>query len=184
MPRQDVLSAAKTANRNEFYTQYVDIEREVNAYVEYNPDVFRGKTVLLPCDDPEWSNFTKYFACNFERFGLKKLISTSYAKGAGNRQLSLFEMRECICSGGDFEICVLPGFEDTWYGSSEGREYLKCYWAKNLYWFARHTTYGFSLESRRRVGDSYVCLIPPGYDYKKVRECKEITNEREFWGLS
>ena len=59
---------------------------------QYNPDVFHGKTILLPCDDPEWSNFTKYFAANFERFGLKKLISTSYAKGAGNRQLSLFEM--------------------------------------------------------------------------------------------
>jgi hypothetical protein len=38
-----------------------------------------GKTILLPCDDPEWSNFTKFFAQNFERFGLKKLISTSYA---------------------------------------------------------------------------------------------------------
>ena len=63
----------------------------MNAYVEYNPDVFRDKTNLLPCDDPEWSNFTKYFASNFERFGLKKLISTSYAKGAANKQLTLFE---------------------------------------------------------------------------------------------
>ena len=63
----------------------------MNAYIEYNPDVFRNKTILLPCDDPEWSNFTKYFASNFERFGLKKLISTSYAKGAGNKQLTLFE---------------------------------------------------------------------------------------------
>ncbi|MCR5664629.1 MAG: adenine-specific methyltransferase EcoRI family protein [Oscillospiraceae bacterium] len=86
------LGAAKTAKNDEFYTQYSDIEAEMNAYVEYNPDVFRGKTVLLPCDDPEWSNFTKYFAANFERFGLKKLISTSYAKGAGNQQLTLFEM--------------------------------------------------------------------------------------------
>lgn len=51
----------------------------MNAYLEYNPDVFRGKTVLLPCDDPEWSNFTKFFAQNFENFGLRKLISTSYA---------------------------------------------------------------------------------------------------------
>lgn len=85
------LGAAKNAKNDEFYTQYSDIEAEMNAYVEYNPDVFRGKTILLPCDDPEWSNFTKYFAANFERFGLKKLISTSYAKGAGNRQLSLFE---------------------------------------------------------------------------------------------
>lgn len=75
----DALSKAKEAKNDEFYTQYNDIEKEVNAYLEYNPDVFRGKTVLLPCDDPEWSNFTKYFAQNFETFGLKKLISTSYA---------------------------------------------------------------------------------------------------------
>lgn len=51
----------------------------MNAYLEYNPDVFRGKTILLPCDDPEWSNFTKYFAAKFDALGLKKLISTSYA---------------------------------------------------------------------------------------------------------
>ena len=76
---------------DEFYTQYSDIESEMNAYVEFDPDVFRGKTILLPCDDPEWSNFTRYFATNFERFGLKKLISTSYAQGAANRQLTLFE---------------------------------------------------------------------------------------------
>lgn len=73
------LSNAKNAKNDEFYTQYQDIEKEVNAYLEYNPDVFKGKTVLLPCDDPEWSNFTRYFAQNFERLGLKKLISTSYA---------------------------------------------------------------------------------------------------------
>lgn len=86
------LGAAKTAKNDEFYTQYADIEAEMNAYVEYDPDVFRGKTILLPCDDPEWSNFTKYFAANFERFGLKKLISTSYAQGAANRQTTIFEM--------------------------------------------------------------------------------------------
>ncbi len=73
------LAQAKNAKNDEFYTQYEDIQKEVNAYLEYNPDVFRDKTVLLPCDDPEWSNFTKFFAQNFERFGLKKLISTSYA---------------------------------------------------------------------------------------------------------
>lgn len=73
------LTQAKNAKNDEFYTQYADIEKEVNAYLDYNPDVFRGKTVLLPCDDPEWSHFTKYFAQNFERLGLKRLISTSYA---------------------------------------------------------------------------------------------------------
>ena len=69
----------KTAKNDEFYTQYPDIQKEINAYLDYNPNVFRGKTVLLPCDDPEWSNFTKFFAQNFELLGLKKLISTSFA---------------------------------------------------------------------------------------------------------
>lgn len=73
------LGAAKAAKDDEFYTQWADIEREMNAYLEFDPDVFRGKTILLPCDDPEWSNFTKFFALHFADFGLKKLISTSYA---------------------------------------------------------------------------------------------------------
>ena len=73
------LGAAKAAKNDEFYTQYADIQKEINAYLDYNPDTFRDKTVLLPCDDPEWSNFTKFFAQNFERLGLKRLISTSYA---------------------------------------------------------------------------------------------------------
>ena len=73
------LAKAKTAKNDEFYTQYSDIQKEINAYLDYNPDVFRGNTVLLPCDDPEWSNFTKFFAQNFQLLGLKKLISTSYA---------------------------------------------------------------------------------------------------------
>ena len=76
---QKNLSAAKNAKNDEFYTQYVDIQKEVNAYVDFDENVFKGKTILLPCDDPEWSNFTKYFAQNFERLGIKKLISTSYA---------------------------------------------------------------------------------------------------------
>ncbi|MCZ8053689.1 MAG: adenine-specific methyltransferase EcoRI family protein [Microcystis sp. LE19-12.2C] len=73
------LSNAKRAKNDEFYTQWADIEREMNAYLEYDPDVFRGKTILLPCDDPDWSNFTKFFALHFRDYGLKKLISTSYA---------------------------------------------------------------------------------------------------------
>ena len=85
------LRVARNAKNDEFYTQYSDIEAEMNAYIEFNPDVFRGKTILLPCDNPEWSNFTKYFTANFERFGLKKLISTSYAKDAGNGRLTPFE---------------------------------------------------------------------------------------------
>lgn len=89
------LGAAKAAKNDEFYTQWADIEREINAYLEYDPDVFRDKVVLLPCDDPEWSNFTKFFALHFLDFGLKKLISTSYAPDSNsaklNYQPSLFE---------------------------------------------------------------------------------------------
>ena len=73
------LHNAKTAKNDEFYTQYPDIQKEINAYLEYDKNVFKDKTILLPCDDPEWSNFTKFFAQNFVNFGLKKLISTSYA---------------------------------------------------------------------------------------------------------
>jgi len=81
------LGEAKAAKNDEFYTQYSDIEKEMNAYLEFDEHVFRGKTVLLPCDDPEWSNFTKYFAQNFEKLGLKKLISTSYAPTAASHSL-------------------------------------------------------------------------------------------------
>ena len=79
MANNSNLGAAKAAKNDEFYTQYADIQKEINAYLEYNPDTFRNKTVLLPCDDPEWSNFTRFFAQNFERLGLRRLISTSYA---------------------------------------------------------------------------------------------------------
>ncbi len=91
----DNLKQAKKTKNDEFYTQWADIEKEVMAYIDYNPDVFRDKTILLPCDDPEWSNFTKFFAQNFEVFGLKKLISTSYAYNSKKvnipYQTSLFE---------------------------------------------------------------------------------------------
>ena len=81
------LKNAKKQKNDEFYTQYQDIQKEVNAYLEYDKDVFRGKTILLPCDDPEWSNFTKFFAQNFENFGIKKLISTSFAVESKNMDI-------------------------------------------------------------------------------------------------
>lgn len=89
------LASARTSKQDEFYTQFYDIENEINAYLEYNPNVFRDKVVLLPCDDPEWSNFTKFFAQNFKSLGLKKLISTSFAPKSKllnvNYQPTLFE---------------------------------------------------------------------------------------------
>ena len=86
------LHSAKREKQDEFYTQYEDIETEMNAYFEYDQNVFKDKTILLPCDDPEWSEFTRYFASNFDRFGIKKLISTSYAPGAANKKPTLFEL--------------------------------------------------------------------------------------------
>lgn len=75
------LNKAKAAKNDEFYTVIADIEREMNAYFDRDPDVFRSKTILCPCDDPTWSNFTKHFTQNFARYGLKKLICTGYHKG-------------------------------------------------------------------------------------------------------
>lgn len=72
------LAAAKKAKKDEFYTQWADIEKEMNAYLEYDRDVFRDKVILLPADDPFESNFFKFFATHFNDYGLKKLIATSY----------------------------------------------------------------------------------------------------------
>jgi hypothetical protein len=83
------LGDAKKAKNDEFYTQFQDIEKEMNAFLEYDENVFRDKTVLLPCDDPEWSSFTKYCAANFERLGLRKLISTSYAPNSKPKDLNI-----------------------------------------------------------------------------------------------
>ena len=72
------LGAARAAKQDEFYTQYVDIQKEVEAYLEFGADTFRGKVVYCNCDDPFESNFFKYFAANFNKLGLKKLITTSF----------------------------------------------------------------------------------------------------------
>ena len=92
------LVAARTNKDDEFYTQWVDIEREMGAYLEFAPDVFRDKVILLPCDDPEWSNFTKYFALHFAELGIRKLISTSFAPNSKPSEIeyqpSLFEVED------------------------------------------------------------------------------------------
>lgn len=84
------LDTARAAKMDEFYTQYVDIQKEVEAYLEFDPDTFRDKVVYCNCDDPFESNFFKYFAANFNKLGLKKLISTSYDGSPIAGQGSLF----------------------------------------------------------------------------------------------
>lgn len=103
------LSNAKNKKFDEFYTLYQDIEREMQAYLEYDPDIFRNKVVLMPCDDPEWSNFTKYFAPHFEELGLSKLISTSFAQKSKNYkndwQPTLFETSNPIYDADKSKVC-------------------------------------------------------------------------------
>ncbi|MBQ9540388.1 MAG: hypothetical protein IJU89_03115 [Alphaproteobacteria bacterium] len=70
------LRDAKRLKNDEFYTRYEDIEKEVNAHLEQNPGIFKDKVVYCPCDDPDWSNFVKFFRDNFEKLGLKKLIAS------------------------------------------------------------------------------------------------------------
>ncbi|MBI1857270.1 adenine-specific methyltransferase EcoRI family protein [Candidatus Saccharibacteria bacterium] len=85
------LGAAKNAKNDEFYTQFSDIQEEIEAYLEFDPDAFRGKVVYSNCDDPFESNFFRYFALNFNRLGLKQLITTSYKPSPiANSQLGLF----------------------------------------------------------------------------------------------
>mgnify|MGYP002739775922 CR=1 FL=1 len=92
------LNKAKENKNDEFYTQYADIEKEIESYLKANPTIFEDKTVLLPCDDPTVSNFTRYFVNNFEKLGLKKLISTSFA----NSYLNETNGKVLVLSKADF----------------------------------------------------------------------------------
>ncbi len=85
------LTNAKRVKNDEFYTQYGDIQKEIEAYLEYNSKVFHGKAVYCNCDDPFESNFFRYFVLNFNKLGLKQLITTSYKPSpVANTQLGLF----------------------------------------------------------------------------------------------
>lgn len=85
------LTIAKKAKNDEFYTQYPDIQKEIESYLEYDKETFKGRVIYCNCDDPFESNFFRYFVLNFNRLGLKKLITTSYKPSpVANTQLGLF----------------------------------------------------------------------------------------------
>ncbi len=115
------LQTAKTAKKDEFYTQLTDIEKELRHYKEH----FNGKTVLCNCDDPRVSNFYKYFSMNFEHLGLKRLICTCYK----HQDVDLFgdhgsEQAVYIdYTGGDENILPLKGDGD--FRSQECVDLLK-----------------------------------------------------------
>lgn len=80
---------AKMKRNDEFYTQLVDIEKEMRFYREH----FKNKIIYCNADDPFESNFIKYFALNFNKLGLKKLVATSYSDSiVAGEQLSLFDV--------------------------------------------------------------------------------------------
>src|SRR4030067_1066547 len=91
------LTNAKREKNDEFYTQYSDIQKEIESYLEFDPETFKGKVIYSNCDDPFESNFFRYFVLNFKRLGLKQLITTSYKPSpVANTQLRLFSDDETL----------------------------------------------------------------------------------------
>ena len=106
------LNQAKKNRNDEFYTLYEEVEKEISRYVNYDNNIFKDKVILLPCDNPEWSNFVKYFFDNFNNFGLKKLIASSFNK-EGQGDYFIFD-KDNIDSikWGDFKALKLKGDGD------------------------------------------------------------------------
>lgn len=104
MSYNENLSKARVNKNDEFYTMYEDIEKEISFYQSR----FKGKIVYCPCDNPNLSNFTKYFKDNFEKLGIKRLVSTCYPHGTmevvDNDGVKTFQLK----GDGDFrsEECV------------------------------------------------------------------------------
>ena len=117
------LHAANKAKQDEFYTQLPDIEKELKHYRKH----FRGKTVYCNCDDPTISNFFRYFHLNFEKLGLKRLITTCYK----NQQPDIFSSHDMEAAAGveyvgnGTEPTVFQLKEDGDFRSQECIELLK-----------------------------------------------------------
>ena len=102
--KNENLHKAKDAKKDEFYTQYEDIQNELNHYEQH----FQGKTVLCNCDDPFESNFCKFFLRNFNYLGLKRLICTSYSTSPViGQQLTFFDwMDEPVVRGHGYAMDI------------------------------------------------------------------------------
>lgn len=95
MAKNENLKKAKKAKNDEFYTQLTDIEKELRHYKKH----FKGKIVFCNCDDPEYSNFWKYFSLNFEELDLKKLIATHYEIDKPSYKLEMWKDEAGVHSG-------------------------------------------------------------------------------------
>lgn len=115
--RNQDLQAAKSSKKDEFYTQLADIERELKHYREH----LKGKVVYCNCDDPRVSNFFHYFAYNFEKLGLKKLVTTCYR----SRQADQFSADDSEHAAyleyhGDKDTNNVPDLDEIEIGYLEG----------------------------------------------------------------
>lgn len=81
--RRDLLDGARARKNDEYYTPYSMVEAYFNQYVEYDPDFFRNKSIILPCDYFRVSAFFKYFMTNFKEYGIKRLTTTCYSEKSG-----------------------------------------------------------------------------------------------------
>ncbi|MDD4975505.1 MAG: adenine-specific methyltransferase EcoRI family protein [Bacteriovorax sp.] len=91
------LDNARRMKSDEFYTQYCDIQKEIEVYLDYNKNVFKGKVVYCNCDDPYESNFFRYFVLNFNKLELRQLITTSYKPSPlANTQLELYSDNKTV----------------------------------------------------------------------------------------
>ena len=81
------LHKASADKKDEYYTKLSDIEKELKHYSKY----FKDKVVFCNCDDPQYSNFWKYFELNFEKLGLKKVVATHFQTHKSSYKLELIK---------------------------------------------------------------------------------------------
>lgn len=121
MPANRNLQRAKAEKNDEFYTQLTDIEKELKHYKHH----FRNKIIFCNCDDPEHSNFWKYFELNFEHLGLKKLIATHYHKMHPTYKLELIKDENNDGKVDSKDIIKTPLKQNGDFRSPECMEILK-----------------------------------------------------------
>ena len=115
------LHKAKSAKNDEFYTQLVDVEKELKHY----KDFFKGKKVLCNCNDDKWSAFFKCFSMNFEHLGLKQLVCVSYNKNGNGKKYAYNGDLNDNRMVDDWEVNVTELNGNGSYSSDECIELLK-----------------------------------------------------------
>lgn len=178
------LTHAKKAKQDEFYTQLNDISNELKHYKEN----LRGKTIFCNCDDPFESNFFKYFALNFNTFGLKKLIATSYIRSPiVGAQLPLLDIEGLKPTGAEpyaIEINLVPDQKNN--GSTDITDvvYLLMHDANTAYPLKGDKSYSAgdfrSEECLRLLKQADIVVTNPPFSLFREFIAQLISNEKQF----